>query len=231
MNFSPHYFVGLIDHTLLRANATIEDVERLCDEALNFDFAAVCVYPKHVHCCAKLLSGSPIGICTVVGFPFGVSSTEGKVATVKQSLRDGATEFDMVMNLGAFKNNDLAAVKSDIEAVVASAESNIVKVIIEACLLTQNEKVTAAKVIHDSGAHFVKTSTGFSTGGATLPDVKLLRDTLGGDLGVKASGGIKEFKFAQSLVEAGADRIGTSASISIIQGGQQLVEVSALTNQ
>ena len=209
---------GLIDHTLLHPDAEVGDISRLCEEALVFDFATVCVNPVNVRQCADHLSNSGVGVCTVAGFPLGAVSTAEKVAAVQEGLLDGAMEFDMVINLSAFKSGDVTAAVSDIKAVVAAAESNSVKVIIEACLLNDDEKVTAAKAVVDSGAHFVKTSTGFSTGGATLSDVKLLRETVGEEFGVKASGGIMGFGHAVSLVEAGASRIGASASVAIVTG-------------
>ncbi len=213
---SPSELTGLIDHTLLRTDAEMGDISRLCEEALKFKFATVCVNPVNVKQCADHLSNSGVGVCTVAGFPLGAASTVEKVAAVQEGLLDGAVEFDIVMNLGAFKSGDVAATVSDIKAVVAAAESNCVKVIIEACLLNNNEKVTAAKAVVDSGAHFVKTSTGFSTGGATLSDVKLLRGIVGVDFGVKASGGIKGFGHAVSLFEAGANRIGASSSVAMV---------------
>ncbi|MBH31095.1 MAG: deoxyribose-phosphate aldolase [Candidatus Marinimicrobia bacterium] len=221
---SPSELAGLIDHTLLHPDARVDDISRLCGEALDFKFATVCVNPVYVRQCADHLSNSGIGVCTVVGFPLGAASTAQKVAAVQEGLIDGAVEFDMVMNLGAFKSGDVATAVSDIKAVVAAAESNCVKVIIEACLLNDNEKVSAAKAVVDSGAHFVKTSTGFSTGGATLPDVNLLRKTVGEEFGVKASGGIKEFERAVSFLEAGASRIGASASVAIVTWGHAASE-------
>lgn len=220
---SPSDLAGLIDHTLLRPDATTDDVSLLCDEALEFGFATVCVNPIYVRQCADHLSNSGVGVITVAGFPLGASSTAEKVATVQHSLGDGAVEFDMVMNIGAFKNGDISSVVTDIKAVVSAAESNRVKVIIEACLLNDDEKVTAAKAVVDAGADFVKTSTGFSMGGATMKDVRLLRKTLSDDFGVKASGGIKGFGHALSLVDAGANRIGASASVAIVTDTRRTV--------
>ncbi len=223
-SLSPSQLAGLIDHTLLRPDATASDISQLCDEALEYGFATVCVNPVHVRQCADRLSNSDVGVCTVAGFPLGGASTAEKVAAVEQGLRDGAVEFDMVMNLGALKGGNFALVSGDIEAVAVAAESHTVKVIIETCLLNESEKKKATEIVRDSGAHFVKTSTGFSTGGATLADVRLLRETAGDDFGVKASGGIKGFGHAISLVEAGASRIGASASVAIVTGGRAASE-------
>ena len=216
MKISSSQIAGIIDHTLLKPDAISEEVTHLCEEALEFGFATVCINPVHVRQCADQLAGSEIGVCTVVGFPLGASSTMEKAAAVSQSLEDGAVEFDMVMNIGAFKDGDFATVGSDIEAVVDAAESNTVKVIIETCLLKDDKKKEAAMIVRDAGAHFVKTSTGFSSGGATLLDVTLLKGTIGDKMGVKASGGIKSFGHALSLVEAGASRLGASAGVSIV---------------
>ena len=220
MKISSLQIAKIIDHTLLKPDAVSEEVRHLCEEALEFGFATVCINPVHVRQCADQLVGSEIGVCTVVGFPLGASSTMEKVATVSQSLEDGAVEFDMVMNIGAFKEGNFATVGNDIKAVVDAAESNTVKVIIETCLLKDDEKKDAAMIVRDAGAHFVKTSTGFSLGGATLLDVTLLRETVGHKMGIKASGGIKSFKHALSLVEAGASRLGASAGVYIVTEAQ-----------
>ena len=220
MKISASQIAGIIAHTLLKPDAISEEVTHLCEEALEFGFATVCINPVHVRQCADQLAGSEIGVCTVVGFPLGASSTTEKTAAVSQSLEDGAVEFDMVMNIGAFKDGDFSTVGSDIKAVVGAAESNTVKVIIETCLLKDDEKKEAAMIVRDAGAHFVKTSTGFSSGGATLLDVTLLRETVGHKMGVKASGGIKSFWHALSLVEAGASRLGASAGVSIVTEAQ-----------
>ena len=220
MKISSSQLAGIIDHTLLKPDAISEEVTHLCEEALEFGFATVCINPVHVRLCADQLAGSEIGVCTVVGFPLGASSTAEKAAAVSQTLEDGAVEFDMVMNIGAFKDGDFSTVGSDIKAVVGAAESNTVKVIIETCLLKDDEKKEAALIVRDSGANFVKTSTGFSLGGATLLDVTLLRETVGDNMGVKASGGIKSFRHALSLVEVGASRLGASAGVSIVTEAQ-----------
>ena len=220
MKISSSQIAGIIDHTLLKPDAISEEVTHLCEEALEFGFATVCINPVHVRQCADQLVGSEIGVCTVVGFPLGASSTTEKAAAVSQSLEDGAVEFDMVMNIGAFKDGDFSTVGSDIKAVVGAADSNTVKVIIETCLLKNDEKKEAAMIVCDSGAHFVKTSTGFSSGGATLLDVTLPRGMVGDKMGVKASGGIKSFRHALSLLEVGASRLGASAGVSIVTEAQ-----------
>ncbi len=206
----------LIDYTLLKPTATIDQLTKLCEEAMEFGFASICVNPINVASCHNLLKDSKIPVCTVIGFPLGATSTLAKFAEVKHALQDGATEFDMVINIGALKSGDLDAVYGDIYSVVQAADGNIVKVIIETCLLTEEEKVVACNISKDAGAHFVKTSTGFSTGGATVEDIKLMRETVGKDMGVKASGGIKTLADLEAMVKAGANRIGTSAGVKII---------------
>lgn len=208
----------LIDHTLLKPDATKAKLNRLCREAKEHGFATVCVNEVNVRYCVKALEGTSIPVCTVVGFPLGASATSAKVAAVKQGITDGAAEFDMVMNIGALKDGDLETVKRDIEAIVAAAEGRIVKVIIETCLLTGQEKVTACKLVKEAGAHFVKTSTGFSSGGATVKDVALMRETVGPEIGVKASGGIRTYEDAMAMVKAGASRIGASNGVAVISG-------------
>lgn len=200
----------LIDHTLLKPTATKEQLTILCDEAKEYSFASICVNPANVSFCAKLLKDSKIPVCTVIGFPLGATSTLAKYAEVKHALQEGATEFDMVINIGALKDQDLQTVYSDIYSVVQAADGNIVKVIIETCLLTDDEIVVACNLAKEAGAHFVKTSTGFSTGGATVEDIKLMRGTVGMDMGVKASGGVKTLSDLNAMVEAGASRIGTA---------------------
>ncbi|KPK68244.1 deoxyribose-phosphate aldolase [candidate division TA06 bacterium SM23_40] len=207
----------LIDHTLLRADATQSDVERVCDEAIQWGFAAVCVNPWYVKLAKRELAGSSTKVCTVAGFPLGATLSAVKAHEAELAVSEGAQEIDMVMNLGALKSGLSDVVSDDIRAVVVSAgPSAIVKVIIEACYLTDEEKVLACRLIQESGADFVKTSTGFGTGGATVEDVRLMRRSVGPELGVKAAGGIADRRTALSLVEAGATRIGSSRSLAIV---------------
>lgn len=208
----------LIDHTLLKADASEAEIEKLCKDAAAHDFASVCVNPRWVRLAATLLRGSKSKVCTVVGFPLGATSTEAKVCETRQALRDGADEIDMVIAIGMLKNGADAAVEEDIRQVVRAAEGRIVKVILETALLTDEEKVRGCVLSKRAGAHFVKTSTGFSTGGATVEDIKLMRATVGPDMGVKASGGIRDTATAQAMVKAGATRIGASASVAIVSG-------------
>jgi deoxyribose-phosphate aldolase len=191
----------------------------LCHEARTHNFAAVCVNPAHVRLCAQLLKGSAVRVCTVVGFPLGATPPEVKAYETQQALDDGATEIDMVINIGALKSKDYALVARDIATVVASAQAGgaIVKVIIEAALLDDEEKVIASKLAKEAGADFVKTSTGFASGGATAHDVALMRRAIGSQMGIKAAGGIRTYADAQKMIEAGATRIGASASVKIIQ--------------
>lgn len=205
-----------IDHTLLKAIATPEQVKELCAEARKYGFASVCVNPCHVSLCAKELSGSDVLVCTVIGFPLGANATETKAAEARLAVSQGAKEVDMVINLGAAKSGDWKAVEEDIRAVVAAAGSSLTKVIIETCYLTDAEKVKACEAAARAGAKFVKTSTGFGTGGASVEDVKLMRKTVGSSLQVKASGGIRSYHDAILMLDAGADRIGASSSIAIV---------------
>ena len=207
-----------IDHTLLKPQATQTDLEKLCKEAIENDFAAVCVNPCNVAYCAELLEGSSVKLASVVGFPLGASIPAIKSAETLMAVEDGADEIDMVINIGALKENDLEYVEEDIKAVVSSADSAIVKVIIETCLLSDEEKVKACELSKAAGADFVKTSTGFSTGGATVEDVKLMKATVGDALEVKASGGVRSYEDAMAMIEAGATRIGTSSCVAILQG-------------
>ncbi len=207
-----------IDHTLLKPQATKADLEKLCKEAIDNGFAAVCVNPCNVAYCAELLEGSKVKLASVVGFPLGASIPSIKSAETLMAVEDGADEIDMVINIGALKDNDKTLVEADIKAVVQSAEGNTVKVIIETCLLTNEEKITACELAKSAGAHFVKTSTGFSTGGATVEDVKLMKETVGDELEVKASGGVRSYEDAMAMINAGATRIGTSSGVIILQG-------------
>ena len=209
---------ALIDHTNLKQDATETDIETLCDEARAFGFATVCVNSCWTARAAELLGDSSGGITTVVGFPLGAMSTAGKVAETVTAVADGATEIDMVINVGRLKAGDDGMVEQDIAAVVEAAGDAAVKVIIECCLLTDDEKVRACEAAVRAGAAFVKTSTGFSTGGATVEDVALMRKTVGDRCKVKAAGGIHTREEALAMVEAGADRLGTSSGIAIAEG-------------
>jgi len=216
---------SMIDHTLLKPDATPDQIAQLCFEARKYSFASVCVNPGHVSLCADLLRGSNVKVCTVIGFPLGATSPAAKVYETETALRDGATEIDMVINIGALKGGDFTWVARDIRGVVETAHNAgaIVKVIIETSLLTDEEKIKACLLSKEAGADFVKTSTGFAGGGATVEDVALMRRAVGPEMGVKASGGVHTFEEAKSMVEAGATRIGASAGVKIVQGaeGQQ----------
>ena len=207
----------LFDHTILKADATRKDVKRVCDEAIEYSFCSVCVNSYYVPYVANLLHGSDVKICSVVGFPLGAMSTRAKALEAKIAVMDGADEIDMVINVGALKDRDYSVVLEDIKAVKEACGEHILKVIIETCLLTDDEKVKACELAKEAGADFVKTSTGFSSAGAKVEDVRLMRETVGPDMGVKASGGIHDKEFAKELVDAGANRLGTSATIEIVE--------------
>ena len=207
----------LFDHTILKADATRKDVKRVCDEAMAYSFCSVCVNSYYVPYVANLLHGSDVKICSVVGFPLGAMSTRAKALEAKIAAMDGADEIDMVINVGALKDRDYSVVLEDIKAVKEACGEHILKVIIETCLLTDDEKVKACELAKEAGADFVKTSTGFSSAGAKVEDVRLMRETVGPDMGVKASGGIHDKEFAKELVDAGANRLGTSATIEIVE--------------
>lgn len=207
---------SMIDHTLLKPDATAEQVRKLCQEAREYKFASVCVNSSYVPLVTEMLRGSGVKTCSVVGFPLGAMTTRAKVEETKEAIENGATEIDMVINVGAAKSGDWDFVKRDIEALVNAVKGKaLLKVIIETCLLTDEEKVKACTLSKMAGADFVKTSTGFSTGGATVEDIKLMRQVVGPALGVKASGAVKDYKTAIAMVNAGATRIGTSSGISI----------------
>ena len=209
-----------IDHTLLRPEATHAQVEQLCREAREFRFASVCLNPVHVERARALLAGSGVAVCTVVGFPLGATTTEVKVFETSQAIAAGATEIDMVLQVGALKSGDFATVESDIRRVAAACgATSLLKVIIEAALLNDEEKVQACAIAKLAGADFVKTSTGFGPGGATIADVELMRRVVGEDLGVKAAGGIRDRETAERMIRAGADRVGASASVKIMREG------------
>jgi deoxyribose-phosphate aldolase len=210
---------GMIDHTLLKPDATRGDIERLCREAAEFHFATVCVNPTWVATAAVLLRGSGVGVCSVVGFPLGATPAEVKNFETRRAIFDGATEIDMVINIGALKSGDLRTVERDIEAVVDPCRQCGVtsKVIIEAALLIDEEKVTACTLSKAAGADFVKTSTGFASGGATAADVALMRRVVGAEMGFKAAGGVRDLEGLKAMVAAGATRVGASAGVKIVQ--------------
>jgi len=208
---------AIIDHTLLKADTTLRDLDQLCQEAVEYSFATVCVNPVHISYCVQNLENSRIPVATVIGFPLGANLTRIKAKETEIALEEGATEFDMVINIGMLKSGDDDFVQDEIEAVVKAARGCLVKVIIETALLTESEKIRACSLAKLAGAHFVKTSTGFSKAGATVEDVKLMRSIVGNEMGVKAAGGVRTFTEAISMVEAGANRIGTSSGIQIVQ--------------
>lgn len=214
-----HDWASLIDHTLLKPEATETDIRKLCDEAAKFGFASVCVNPAWVKKAARFLKGTGVPVCTVIGFPLGATLPDVKAFEARRAIFDGAREVDMVINVGALKSGDDCAVEDDIRAVVEAAHDNgvLCKVIIETALLTDDEKVRACIASKNAGADFVKTSTGFAKGGATVDDVALMRRTVGSDLGVKASGGVKGIDDARAMFEAGATRIGASVGVKIAQ--------------
>jgi deoxyribose-phosphate aldolase len=214
------HLAKMIDHTLLKPDATQQEIAQLCFEARKYGFASVCVNPTWVSLCAELLKGSPVKVCTVIGFPLGATASETKAFETETAIRQGATEIDMVINIGALKARDLELVARDIRGVVNTAHPRgaLVKVIIETVLLTDEEKDIACLLAKEAGADFVKTSTGFAGGGATVHDVELMRKAVGPRMGVKASGGVKTFEDAANMIKAGATRIGASAGVKILQG-------------
>ncbi|MGG5342938.1 deoxyribose-phosphate aldolase [Enterococcus sp. AZ020] len=209
----------MIDHTILKADATEEAVLQIIEEAKKYEFFSVCINPSWVAFAKERLAGTSVDVCTVIGFPLGANTSEVKAYEAADAINNGATEVDMVINIGALKSKQYKKVLKDIQAVVDAAKDKaLVKVIIETALLTDEEKVKACELAKEAGADFVKTSTGFSTGGATVADVKLMRETVGPDMGVKASGGIHNEAEATAMIEAGATRIGTSAGVAIMEG-------------
>jgi deoxyribose-phosphate aldolase len=210
----------MIDHTLLKPDATQDQIAQLCFEARKYGFASVCINPTWVELCAKLLEGSPVKVCTVIGFPLGATAPEVKAFETQNAIEHGASEIDMVINIGALKARDLELVARDIRGVVTAshARNAIVKVIIEAVLLTDEEKTIACLLSKEAGADFVKTSTGFASGGATVHDVALMRKAVGPEMGVKAAGGVRTYEDAENMIKAGATRIGASAGVKILQG-------------
>jgi len=216
---APSGIAGMIDHTLLKPDATRQNIEDLCREAAQFKFATVCVNPTWVATCARLLQGSGVGVCSVVGFPLGATTADVKRYETQRAIFDGAREIDTVINIGALKSGDLRTVERDIEAVVAPCRDcrALSKVIIEAALLTDDEKVTACTLAKAAGADYVKTSTGFGPGGATAADVALMRRVVGADMGIKAAGGVRDLDSLKQMVAAGATRVGASAGVKIVQ--------------
>ncbi len=221
MTLEPHSIAALIDHTLLRPDATRADIVRICDEAKEYRFASVCVNAYWTNTVANQLSGSGVKTCVVIGFPLGATSTEAKVAETKAALAGGAQEIDMVLNIGALRGGDQDAARRDIQAVVEASHGSgaLVKVILETALLDDTQKRAACLLAKQAGADFVKTSTGFGPSGATVQDVALMRATVGPDMGVKASGGIRTLEDVTKMVAAGATRIGASAGIQIVKQG------------
>jgi deoxyribose-phosphate aldolase len=218
--YSPASLAKHIDHTLLKPDASLNDIRKVCDEAKKHNFASVCVNTGYIKFVADALEGSGVAPCCVVGFPLGAMMPEAKAAEALCAVNNGAKEVDMVINVGAVKSSDWKLVHKDIEGVVTAARGRaIVKVIIETCLLTDEEKVKACAISKLAGAHFVKTSTGFSTGGATVEDVRLMRRTIGPDMGLKASGGVRTYEDAVNMLKAGATRLGTSSGTKIVSGG------------
>lgn len=211
---------AIIDHTALKPEATPADIEKLCQEAKTYGFAAVCVNPTYVKMCSELLAGSHVAVASVVGFPLGASTIQMKSAETSEAVENGANEIDMVIPVGRLKSGDYDHVRRDIQAVVSAASGKLVKVIIEAALLTDDEKVIACQIAQQAGAHFVKTSTGFSKSGATPDDVALMRKVVGDSMGVKAAGGIRTFADAMVMVHAGANRIGASSGVQIVRESQ-----------
>ncbi|MEM7164642.1 MAG: deoxyribose-phosphate aldolase [Planctomycetota bacterium] len=212
---------GIIDHTLLKPDATPRDIEKLCHEAVRYHFKSVCVNPSFVRLAQQVVGTSGVKVCAVVGFPLGTTLTDVKAYETRRAIEEGATEIDMVIAVGMLKAGMHNYVAHDILEVVRSAGPGIiVKVILETCLLTDEEKVIGCRLAKEAGAHFVKTSTGFSSGGATDEDVRLMRETVGSGVGVKASGGVRDLDDAMKMIESGANRLGCSASVEIVQGGQ-----------
>ncbi|WP_337104035.1 deoxyribose-phosphate aldolase [Paenibacillus sp. YIM B09110] len=220
-NYTPEQVASMIDHTLLKADATSNEVIQLCKEAKQYQFATVCVNAGWVSLAASELAESGVGITTVVGFPLGATSTASKAFEAKQAIGDGATEVDMVLNIGLLKSGDNEGVRRDVEGVASACKGKAkLKVILETGLLTDEEKETACELCKQAGADFVKTSTGFGKGGATVEDIALMRRTVGPDMGVKASGGVRDLETALQMFAAGATRIGASSSIAIVTGGK-----------
>ena len=219
-NAASSSIAGMIDHTLLKANATQEEIGKLCEEARKYHFASVCVNPGYVALSSKLLRGSNVMVCTVIGFPLGSTTPTVKAIEARDAIANGADEIDMVLNIGALKSGNDQLVLDDIKAVRDATRGKTLKVILETSYLTKDEKIRACKMSKAAQADFVKTSTGFGSGGATPEDIALMRETVGPEMGVKASGGIKNAEVAAAMIKAGATRLGTSASIAIVSGGE-----------
>lgn len=207
-----------IDHTLLKATATAQQIKQLCQEAIRYKFASVCVNSAYVSLASDELKEAEVKVCTVVGFPLGAMSTAAKVFEAQQAVNDGANEIDMVLNIGWLKSKQFDLVWKDIEAVRTTVPNTTLKVILETCYLEEIELIKASELAMQSSADFIKTSTGFGSGGATIDDVKLMRSVVGNHLKIKASGGIKDYKIAQAFIKAGADRLGVSAGVAIVEG-------------
>lgn len=208
----------IIDHTLLKPEASEYQIKKLCQEAIDYEFFSVCVNPTWIETAREALKGSPVKIATVIGFPLGANSLETKVFESKDALDKGAHEIDMVINIGALKSKNYDQVRNEIQAVKKAVGDHVLKVIIETCLLTEEEKKKASQLVVEAGGDFVKTSTGFSTAGAQVEDVKLIRSVVGDKAKIKASGGIRDYEKARAMVEAGADRLGVSAGLAILEG-------------
>jgi len=217
-NFTPEILAKYIDHTLLKPDATAKDIEKLCQEAKQFGFYSVCVNSSRVALARYFLEETDIKVCSVVGFPLGAMDSDAKRYETEVAIDEGAHEIDVVINIGFLKDKEDKKVLRELRDIVEAADERIVKVIIETCLLTEEEKIRACNLVVESEAHFVKTSTGFSHSGATIEDVKLLRKTVGEKFGVKAAGGIRDTVTAIAMLKAGADRLGTSSGIKIVQG-------------
>ncbi len=217
MRISIEELAGMIDHTNVQRDATDEDIKVLCEEADNYDFSCVCITPTHAALAQELLENSDTQVCVVIGFPFGVQTPHAKAYEAEEAVGNGASELDMVMNIGALKSGHQSLVQADIAGVVGAARGRVVKVILETALLTREEKITACQLAREAGAHYVKTSTGFGVDGATVEDVQLMRETVGLEMGVKASGGIRDLETTMAMIEAGASKIGTSTGVQIME--------------
>lgn len=217
MRISIEELAGMIDHTNVQRDATDEDIKVLCHEADDYDFSCVCVTPTQAALARELLENSDTQVCVVIGFPFGVQTPHAKAFEAEEAVENGASELDMVMNIGALKSGNYPLVQADIAAVVGAARGRVVKVILETALLTREEKITACQLARDAGAHYVKTSTGFGVDGATVEDVRLMRATVGLEMGVKAAGGIRDLETALAMIDAGASKIGTSTGVQIME--------------
>ncbi|EKQ54066.1 MAG: deoxyribose-phosphate aldolase [Methanobacterium sp. Maddingley MBC34] len=208
---------GMIDHTNVQRDATDEDIRALCQEADNYDFNCVCVTPTQADLASELLESSSTQVCVVIGFPFGVQTPRAKAFEAEEAVKNGASELDMVMNIGALKSEHYSLVQADIATVVGAARGRVVKVILETALLTREEKIIACQLAREAGAHYVKTSTGFGVSGATVEDVHLMRETVGLEMGVKAAGGIRDLETAMAMIDAGTSKIGTSTGVQIME--------------